>query len=80
MRKHRRILLPSLSTQFLLAFALIALLGIGTVALVANRVTTREFTLYVSRGGQRRAERSDGVRSPPTWYFPRRSQEGSQVG
>jgi signal transduction histidine kinase len=47
----------SLSARFLLAFALVALLGVGTVAVVIDQVTTREFTLYVSRGGQMRAQR-----------------------
>jgi two-component system sensor histidine kinase BaeS len=47
----------SLRTRLLLAFVLVALVGVGTVALVANRVTTREFTLYVSYGGQMRAQR-----------------------
>jgi two-component system OmpR family sensor kinase/two-component system sensor histidine kinase BaeS len=36
--------------------ALVALLGVGTVALVANRVIAREFTLYISRGGQMRSQ------------------------
>jgi signal transduction histidine kinase len=45
-----------LSTRFLLVVALVALLGVGTVALVANRVIAREFTLYVNRGGQARAQ------------------------
>ncbi|MBN1641181.1 MAG: HAMP domain-containing protein [Anaerolineae bacterium] len=47
----------SLRTKFLLAFVLVALLGVGTVALVANRVIAREFTLYVRTGGQPRAQR-----------------------
>jgi signal transduction histidine kinase len=47
----------SLRTKLLLAFVLVALLGVGTVAVVANRVTAREFTLYVSNGGQNRAQR-----------------------
>ena len=46
----------SLRTRLFLAVALVALLGVGTVALVANRVTAREFTLYISRGGQMRAQ------------------------
>jgi signal transduction histidine kinase len=36
--------------------ALVALLGVGTVALVTNRVIAREFTLYISRGGQMRSQ------------------------
>jgi len=46
----------SLRARFFLAVALVALLGVGTVALVANRVVAREFTLYISRGGQMRAQ------------------------
>ncbi len=52
-RQPRR---SSLRVRFLLAVALVALLGVGTVALVANRVIAREFTLYISRGGQMRAQ------------------------
>jgi signal transduction histidine kinase len=40
----------SLRAKFLLTFVLVALLGVGIVALVANRVTTRQFTLYVGQG------------------------------
>jgi signal transduction histidine kinase len=47
----------SLRYKFTLALVLVAFLGIGTVALVANRVTTREFTLYVRAGGTARAQR-----------------------
>ena len=49
--------MPSLRTKFLFALLLVALLGVGTVALVANRVTQHEFTLYVGYGGQVRAHR-----------------------
>ena len=49
--------MSSLRTKLLLAFVLVALLGVGTVAVVANRVTAREFTAYVSYGGQNRARR-----------------------
>jgi signal transduction histidine kinase len=52
----RRRWIHSLSARFLLAFALVALLGVGTVAVVVDQVTTREFTLYVSRGGQMRSQ------------------------
>ena len=41
----------SLRAKFTLALVLVALLGIGIVALVANRVTVREFTLFVRAGG-----------------------------
>jgi signal transduction histidine kinase len=47
----------SLRVKFTLALVLVALLGIGTVALVANRVTAREFTLFVRAGGDVRAAR-----------------------
>ena len=46
----------SLRTRFFLVVALVALLGVGVVALVANRVIAREFTFYVNRGGQMRAQ------------------------
>ena len=47
----------SLRTKLLFALVLVALVGVGTVALVANRVIDREFTLYVSGGGRMRAQR-----------------------
>jgi signal transduction histidine kinase len=47
----------SLRSRFLLALILVALLGVGTVALVANRVTAEQFTLYLNRGGEMRAQR-----------------------
>jgi signal transduction histidine kinase len=47
----------SLRLKFTLALVLVAILGVGTVAIVANRVTTREFTLYVRAGGSARAQR-----------------------
>jgi signal transduction histidine kinase len=53
---HRRSWLQSLSTRFLIVVVSVALLGVGTVALVANQVTARQFTLYVSRGRQARAQ------------------------
>jgi signal transduction histidine kinase len=46
----------SLGMRLFTAFALIATLGIGTVALAAYQVTTRQFALYVSNGRQMRAE------------------------
>ena len=49
--------MASLRTKFLIALTLVALLGVGTVALVANRVIAREFTLYVGSGGRMRAQR-----------------------
>lgn len=47
----------SLGARLFLAFALVATLGIGTVAAVASQVATHQFTLYVSKGRQMRAER-----------------------
>lgn len=47
----------SLRTKLLIALVFVALLGVGTVALVANRVTAREFTLYASYGGRMQAQR-----------------------
>ena len=49
--------IQSLGAKLFVAFALVATLGVGTVATVAYRVTTRQFTLYVSNGRQVRAER-----------------------
>jgi signal transduction histidine kinase len=49
--------LRSLRTRFLLAFILVALLGVGVVALVTNRVTASQFALYIRRGGEGREER-----------------------
>ncbi len=39
-----------------IAFALVALLGVGMVAWAINRSTAREFELYISRGAMMRAE------------------------
>lgn len=62
----------SLRLKFTLALVLVALVGIGTVALVANRVTVREFTLFVRAGGDVRAARlaaeaADVYASSGTW-------------
>jgi signal transduction histidine kinase len=56
----------SLRAKFLLAFVLVALLGVGVVALVANRVTMREFTLYV---GQGRLGRAQALASDAAAYY-----------
>jgi signal transduction histidine kinase len=45
----------SLGIKLFAAFALVATLGIGTVALAARQVTERQFSLYVSQGRQQRA-------------------------
>ena len=62
----------SLRVKFTLALVLVAFLGIGTVALVANRVTAREFTLFVRAGGDVRsariaAEAADVYASSGSW-------------
>jgi signal transduction histidine kinase len=43
--------------KLLLAFVLVAVVAVGLVAVLANRVTTHQFQLYVSQGRQVRAER-----------------------
>jgi signal transduction histidine kinase len=45
----------SLGLKLFVAFALVATLGVGTVALVSRQVMTRQFTIYVSQGRQQRA-------------------------
>jgi two-component system OmpR family sensor kinase/two-component system sensor histidine kinase BaeS len=62
LRKHslRAKWMHSLGVRLFAAFALIATLGIGTVALVAYQVTTRQFVAYVSSGRQMRALRWAG--------------------
>jgi hypothetical protein len=62
----------SLRVKFTVALVLVAFLGIGTVALVANRVTAREFTLFVRAGGDVRlariaAEAADVYASSGSW-------------
>jgi signal transduction histidine kinase len=62
----------SLRVKFTLALVLVAFLGIGTVALVANQVTAREFTLFVRAGGDVRlariaAEAADVYASSGSW-------------
>jgi signal transduction histidine kinase len=43
--------------KLLLGFVLVAAVAVGLVAVLANRVTTHQFQLYVSQGRQLRAER-----------------------
>jgi signal transduction histidine kinase len=43
--------------KLLLSFVLVAAVAVGLVAVLANRVTTHQFQLYVSQGRQLRAER-----------------------
>lgn len=45
----------SLGLRLFAAFALVATLGISTVAVVSRQVLTRQFTIYVSQGRQQRA-------------------------
>ncbi len=47
----------SLSARLFLAFSLVALLGVGTVALVATWATKQQFTHYINYGSQMRARR-----------------------
>jgi signal transduction histidine kinase len=48
---------PRLWIKLLVAFVLVAVVAVGMVAVLANRVTTHQFELYVSEGRQLRAER-----------------------
>ncbi len=64
--------MTSLRLKFTLALVLVAFLGIGTVALVANRVTVREFALFVRAGGnvwaaRIAAEAADVYASTGSW-------------
>jgi len=64
--------MTGLRLKFTLALVLVALLGIGTVALVANRVTVREFALFVRAGGdvwaaRIAAEAADVYASTGSW-------------
>jgi signal transduction histidine kinase len=43
--------------KLLAGFVLVAVVAVGLVAVLANRVTTRQFQIYVSQGRQVRAER-----------------------
>ncbi len=56
----------NLRAKLSIAFVLVALIGVGAVALVANRVTAREFTLYVSLGGKMRAQR---IAAEAAYYY-----------
>ena len=47
----------SLWVKLLAAFALVVVVAVGTIAIVSNQATTRQFQIYVSRGKQQRAER-----------------------
>jgi signal transduction histidine kinase len=49
--------LRRLWVKLLAGFVLVVVVAVAVVAVLANRVTTREFELYVSQGKQMRAER-----------------------
>lgn len=66
----RRAWTRSLGAKLFAAFALVATLGVGTVALVAYQATTRQFTLYVSSGRQVRAERWAALISEAVGQLP----------
>ena len=48
---------PRLWVKLLAAFLIVAASAVGVAALMANRITTRQFEIYVSQGKQARAER-----------------------
>ena len=48
---------PRLWVKLLLAFVIVAASAVGVAAVMANRITTRQFEIYVSQGKQARAER-----------------------
>jgi len=48
---------PRLWIKLLAAFVIVAASAVGLVAVMANRITTRQFEIYVSQGKQARAER-----------------------
>jgi two-component system OmpR family sensor kinase/two-component system sensor histidine kinase BaeS len=47
----------SLWVKLLAAFMLVVVVAVGTIAIVSNQATTRQFQIYVSQGKQQRAER-----------------------
>ena len=48
---------PRLWVKLLVAFVIVAASAVGVAAVMANRITTRQFEVYVSQGKQARAER-----------------------
>jgi signal transduction histidine kinase len=48
---------PRLWVKLLLAFVIVAASAVGVAAVMANRITTRQFEIYVSQGKQERAAR-----------------------
>lgn len=72
----------SLGFKLFAAFALVATLGIGTVALATRQVTEREFTIYVSQGRQQRAAQSAAALSSALLKLPpaQRDQAWDEIG
>ena len=72
----------SLGFKLFAAFALVATLGIGTVALVTRQVTERQFTIYVSQGRQQRAAQSAAALSRALQELPptERTQGWDEIG
>jgi two-component system OmpR family sensor kinase/two-component system sensor histidine kinase BaeS len=50
-------LFHSLWTRLVAAFVLVVVVAVGTIAIVSNQATSRQFQIYVSQGKQQRAER-----------------------
>ena len=48
---------PRLWIKLLVAFVIVAAIAVGVVAVMANRITTRQFEIYVSQGKEERAQR-----------------------
>jgi signal transduction histidine kinase len=72
----------SLGFKLFVAFALVATLGIGTMALATRQVTERQFTIYVSQGRQQRATQSADALSGMLQELPpdQRTQAWDEVG
>jgi two-component system sensor histidine kinase BaeS len=60
----------SLWFKLFVAFALVATLGVGTVALASRQAVARHFTIYVSQGRQQRAEQWAGILSDTLQDLP----------
>jgi signal transduction histidine kinase len=72
----------SLGFKLFAAFALVATLGIGTVALTTRQVTERQFTLFISQGRQQRATQSAAALSSALQDLPapQRAQAWDEIG
>jgi len=72
----------SLGFKLFAAFALVATLGIGTVALTTRQVTERQFTIFISQGRQQRAEQSADALSSALQALPsaQRAQAWDEIG